>query len=81
MNMKEYIICEPENQVIGIEEYKTCFGEPIYELIRCKDCKYCKIYYHGADSKLGMFTYSCAQYLHHVEADDYCSSAKKREVK
>ena len=57
-----------EDKVFGI-----CYKD-------CKGCEYCKTYYHGANSKLGMFTYSCTQHLHHVEAND-CSSAKKKEVK
>lgn len=35
------------------------------EIIRCKDCKFSKAYYHGSESNLGMFTYLCTQGLWH----------------
>ena len=47
-------------------------GEIIAELVRCKDCKFSKAYYHGPESNLGMFTYLC-QGLYDMNADDYCS--------
>ena len=38
--MKEYIVHAPKNNPCVIEEYTSFYGEPIEELIRCKDCKY-----------------------------------------
>ena len=38
--MKEYIVHEPKDLPLAVEKYTTFFGEPIIELIRCKDCKY-----------------------------------------
>lgn len=49
------------------------------ELIRCKDCKFSKAYYHGSESKLGMFSYLCTQGLSGMNADDYCSRAERKE--
>lgn len=48
-------------------------------LIRCKDCKFNKAYYHGSESNLGMFTYLCTQGLYVMNADDYCSRAERKE--
>lgn len=58
-----------------IEEEPTVDAVPV---IRCKDCKFSKAYYHGSESNLGMFTYLCTQGLH-VNADDYCSLAERKE--
>lgn len=39
--MKEYIIQAPELEVVRIEKNNmTCFGKPVTELIRCKECKH-----------------------------------------
>ena len=48
-------------------------------VIRCKDCKFSKAYYHGSESNLGMFTYLCTQGLYGMNADDYCSRAERTE--
>ena len=52
---------------------------PVAELIRCRDCKFSKSYYHGSESNLGMFTYLCTQGLYGMNADDYCSGAERKE--
>lgn len=51
------------------------------ELIRCKDCKFSKAYYHGPESNLGMFTYRCTQGLYGMTVfeDNYCSRAERKE--
>lgn len=49
------------------------------ELIRCKDCKFSKAYYHGSESNLGMFTYLCTQGLYGMNPDDYCSRGERKE--
>lgn len=48
------------------------------ELIRCKDCKYCRTYYHGENMP---FTYACDKlYLtNNLSSDDYCSRAERKE--
>ena len=48
-------------------------------VIRCKDCKFSKAYYHGSESNLGMFTYLCTQGLYGMNADDYCSRGERKE--
>lgn len=48
-------------------------------VVRCKDCKFSKPYYHGSESNLGMFTYLCTQGLYGMNADDYCSRAERKE--
>ena len=48
-------------------------------VIRCKDCRFSKAYYHGSESNLGMFTYLCTQGLYGMNADDYCSRAERKE--
>ena len=69
--MKEYIV--KEHPDFPYEEPKP------QELIRCKDCKFSKAYYHGSESNLGMFTYLCTQGLYGMNADDYCSRAVRKE--
>ena len=49
------------------------------QVIRCKDCKHSKAYYHGEHSKLGMITYFCTKMLCNVKADDYCSWSERKE--
>ena len=47
------------------------------KLVRCRDCKFCKKYYHGAESNLGMITYECTRGgLYTVTADEFCSKAE-----
>lgn len=36
--MKEYIVHAPPNNKLAVEEFTTFYGEPMTELIRCKDC-------------------------------------------
>ena len=69
--MKEYIV--KEHPDFPYEEPKP------QELIRCKDCKFSKAYYHGSESNLGMFTYLCTQGLYGMNADDFCSRAERKE--
>ena len=59
--------------------HDTMNGTVTGELIRCKDCKFSKAYYHGSESNLGMFTYLCTQGLYGMNADDYCSRAERKE--
>ena len=48
-------------------------------VIRCKNCKFSKAYYHGSESNLGMFTSLCTQGLYGMNADGYCSMAERKE--
>lgn len=71
MNKKEVIV--PADDLV-------CLGkDKLHELIRCKDCKFSKAYYHGSESNLGMFTYLCTQGLYGMNADDYCSRGERKE--
>lgn len=68
-----------KKEVIVPADDLVCLGkDTLQELIRCKDCKYSKPYYHGSESNLGMFTYLCTQGLC-MNADDYCSRAERKE--
>ncbi len=45
------------------------------ELIRCRECKYFRIFYHGGTH----FSYECALlYLADPRENDYCSRAEMR---
>lgn len=47
------------------------------KVTRCKDCKWCRVFYHGPDMRL---TYECAKlYLTRTEANDFCSKAERKE--
>ena len=41
--MKEYIVHVPKHLETNQEEIVSFFGEPIIELIRCKDCEHLKV--------------------------------------
>lgn len=58
-----------------IDDAPTVDAIPV---IRCKDCKFSKAYYHGSESNLGMFTYLCTQGLYGMNADDFCSRAERK---
>ncbi len=47
------------------------------ELIRCKDCKWFRTFYHGETMP---FSYECAKlWLTGIGVDDFCSKAERRE--
>ena len=52
--------------------------EDAVPLIRCRDCKYCRTYYHGDNMP---FSYACDRmYLTNgLSLDDYCSRAERKE--
>ena len=71
--MKEYIVHAPKDNPCAVEQYTSFYGEPIKELVRCKNCvnnlqigteMYC-IYFIGLGIKIP------------IGADDYCSRADK----
>lgn len=46
------------------------------ELVRCKDCKWCRTFYHGETMP---FSYECAKlWLTGIGADDFCSKAERK---
>lgn len=66
--MKEYIVHAPSDYLIAVEEYASFYGEPITELIRCKDCKY-----YDIPNEF------CWKMQIEREENDFCSRAKRRE--
>lgn len=76
--MKEYIVHEPKDKPCAIEEYTSFYGIPIKELIRCKDCKYCKVY-EVFGHTLPLCNRIKTMIADALEEDDYCSRAERRE--
>lgn len=70
--MREWIV--PDEDIGADGAY---FG--YQELLRCKDCKYCRTYYHGENMP---FSYACDKlYLTSItSSDDYCSRAMRKDV-
>ena len=50
------------------------------ELIRCKDCAFCRTFYHGLNEKIP-FSYRCGKLCLYTDLspDDYCSRAMRKE--
>jgi hypothetical protein len=71
--MKEYIVHVPKHLETNQEEIVSFFGEPIIELIRCKDCKW---YEYDTQHRCGCG--GCAGY---INEDDYCSKAEPKVKK
>lgn len=69
--MKEYIVHEPKDNPIAIEEYTSFYGEPIKELVRCKDCL------HHLEIGTEMYCVHLFGIRAPIDADDYCSRAEK----
>ncbi len=71
--MKEYIVHAPKDNPCAIEEYTTFYGEPIEELVRCKDCSAYKAFREGG------FHHYCALSCRIVNEEDFCSNAERKE--
>ena len=72
--MREYIaedLFDECGSLIGVQDHGV--------LIRCRDCKYCRTYYHGDNMP---FSYACDRmYLTNgLSLDDYCSRAERKEA-
>lgn len=67
--MKEYIVHVPKHLETNEEEIVSFFGEPIIELIRCKDCKY-------------RITANCERFgiKRYTQSDSFCSWAEPKEA-
>ena len=68
--MKEYIVHYSNNSPITEEAWnnmKTAFGEPIKELVRCKECKF----HHDRTQ--------CKKRIGAWFDDDYCNGAVRAE--
>ena len=66
-------------EVIVDADDLVCLGkDKLQEVIRCKDCKYCRTYYHGINMP---FSYACDHlYLtNNLSNNDYCSRAVRKE--
>ena len=64
---------------LGLSYHEIALTDDVFvPVIRCKNCKFSKAYYHGSESNLGMFTYLCTQGLYGMNADDYCSRAERK---
>ena len=70
--MKEYIVHPPKNNLLVIEEYSTFYGEPVKELIRCKDCKFRRV-------KDGIWMCGNRMSLMMIHAESYCSYGVREE--
>lgn len=87
--MKEYIVHVPKHLETNQEKIVSFFGEPIIELIRCKDCKYWLPHHQfGFDSDNDEYHDYCEKHLPEDDyyafkknANDYCSWAKLKEKK
>lgn len=69
--MKEYILSEYDTPFTSLENV-------IGELVRCKDCKYYRIYKHPdwTVELCGRFRTTMAD---PVKEDDYCSKAERKD--
>ena len=69
------LMSEPAVLLEDIEKAPTVDAVPV---IRCRDCKYCRTYYHGDNMP---FSYACDRmYLTSgLSIDDYCSRAERKE--
>ena len=66
-------------EVIVDADDLVCLGkDKLQEVIRCRDCKHCRTYYHGENMP---FSYACDRlYLtNNLSVNDYCSRAEKDE--
>ena len=53
----------------------TIDDAPSIDIVRCKECKYCKTYYHSYDN----IPSRCLRTLNDVNADDFCSYGSRSE--
>ena len=70
-----------QNTYYSKEIYQAIDDAPTVDavpMIRCRDCKYCRTYYHGDNMP---FSYACDRmYLTSgLSIDDYCSRAERKE--
>ena len=54
----------------------TIDDAPSIDIVRCKECKYCKTYYHSYDN----IPSRCLRTLNDVNADDFCSYGQKERT-
>lgn len=79
--MKEYIVHYTNNSPITEEAWnnmKTLFGEPIKDLVRCKDCKYFIEQYVNPNGR----TYNahlCDAWVKNTDRDGFCHRAERKD--
>ena len=75
MKMKDFGELTAKKAIRAVENAPTIDAVP---MIRCRDCKYCRTYYHGDNMP---FSYACDRmYLTNgLSLDDYCSRAERKE--
>jgi hypothetical protein len=66
--MEIIITCSDENR-----GSKDIYGKPIQELIRCDECRWCKVD--------GGFRHCMMSAIVHPTADDYCSLGERKDAK
>ena len=80
--MKEYIVHPPKNNLLVIEEYSTFYGEPVKELIRCKDCvHWCPLLDSDHPNTENCKTAYCTIHSIHFETprEGYCYRAERKK--
>lgn len=75
--MKEYIVHAPKDNPCAVEKYTSFYGEPIEELVRCKDCKYWP--YQLLPYSENTAAYSTYLHCFDFKSDGYCSLGRRKE--
>lgn len=79
--MKEYIVHAPKDNPCAVEKYTSFYGEPIKELIRCKDCKFATITdgVYGRNPEVKYCDIWFPNEAEYMPINYYCASAERRE--
>lgn len=86
--MKKYIIQAPEMEVVKIEKSNmTCFGNPVIELVTCKECKHRPIDPYNEYCGHNILFPDCVcpcqcvdPFFNYMPDDEwYCGSGEKKE--
>ena len=78
--MKEYIVHVPKHLETNQEEIVSFFGEPIIELIRCKDCEHLKVSGELEHTNGDTTFYYICDYWHRATDEwRYCDQGTRRK--
>ena len=78
--MKEYIVHVPKHLETNQEEIVSFFGEPIIELIRCKDCEHLKVTGELEHTNGDATFYYICDYWHRATDEwRYCDQGTRRK--
>lgn len=78
--MKEYIVHVPKHLETNQEEIVSFFGEPIIELIRCKDCEHLKVTGELEHTNGDATFYYICDYWHRATDEwRYCDDGARRK--